>query len=339
MVIANMKKNKKKILFLHPHIHSVNALKDFLYLDNSRLSDEFELCWDEETPDFVIVCVETILDTQLWERFKTLQKVDDSPVSIFYATEAVSPDMNLFDYAFVFDRTLSDGDRVTRIPTLLHFRREIGGNLNKRDVPKYEDKKRFCNFIYSNSNAHPARDRLFHTVSDYRFVDSMGRHLNNMGNVPSRQDEDWAKLSVEQRLPYRFSIAAENECFPGYISEKMINCYLAGTVPIYWGDPTIKEEFNERAFICTQDYNDSEQLISRIREVNESKDEWNGIVNQPIQTKEQEQRTKKETAVYYETLNCILSRDKESARRIPRGYFVDMYRELFYSICETKEKS
>lgn len=43
---------------------------------------------------------------------------------------------------------------------------------------------------------------------------------------------------------YAFSVAVENSRVPDYFSEKLIDCFLTATVPIYWGVPTIGNWFN-----------------------------------------------------------------------------------------------
>ena len=35
------------------------------------------------------------------------------------------------------------------------------------------------NFIYANRKSHPNRDAMFHKLSAFRFVNSLGPHLNN----------------------------------------------------------------------------------------------------------------------------------------------------------------
>jgi hypothetical protein len=48
---------------------------------------------------------------------------------------------------------------------------------------------------------------------------------------------------------YRFSVAIENSRSPGYFTEKILDCFLTRTVPIYWGDPTIGEAFDARGIV------------------------------------------------------------------------------------------
>lgn len=50
-------------------------------------------------------------------------------------------------------------------------------------------------------------------------------------------------------LPYKFAIVMENSNFPGYVSEKLLNAFLASAIPIYFGAENIFQYFNERAMI------------------------------------------------------------------------------------------
>lgn len=49
--------------------------------------------------------------------------------------------------------------------------------------------------------------------------------------------------------PYRYSIAIENSRVTHYWTEKIADCFLAGTVPIYWGCPNIEDYFPRDAMI------------------------------------------------------------------------------------------
>ena len=48
---------------------------------------------------------------------------------------------------------------------------------------------------------------------------------------------------------YFFSICMENDNYANSITEKISDCLVTGTIPIYWGAPTIGEFFNEKGII------------------------------------------------------------------------------------------
>lgn len=56
-----------------------------------------------------------------------------------------------------------------------------------------------------------------------------------------------AKRAVLSR--YRFAICFENTIFPGYLTEKLFDCFLSGCIPIYWGDPSVTAHVPSACFI------------------------------------------------------------------------------------------
>jgi hypothetical protein len=54
-------------------------------------------------------------------------------------------------------------------------------------------------------------------------------------------------------LPFRFSVVVENSREAGYFTEKIVDCLLCGTVPIYWGDPEIGRHFDLDGIILCRD--------------------------------------------------------------------------------------
>lgn len=77
------------------------------------------------------------------------------------------------------------------------------------------------------------------------------------------------KSEVLQR--YKFAIAYENvaDC-PGLITEKIFDCFAAGTVPIYHGAPNIKEYIPADCFIDFRDFVDYEKLAIFLENMTES---------------------------------------------------------------------
>jgi hypothetical protein len=63
--------------------------------------------------------------------------------------------------------------------------------------------------------------------------------------------------------PYKFSIVMENTQENGYVSEKLFNGYLAGSVPIYFGAPDVLRYLNPEAFVWC---NVSRAAVMKMRE-------------------------------------------------------------------------
>ena len=69
--------------------------------------------------------------------------------------------------------------------------------------------------------------------------------------------------------PYRYSLALENSCYPFYWSEKIADCFLAQTMPIYSGSPRITEYFPADSMIRI-DLRHPDETIEVIRKTVES---------------------------------------------------------------------
>src|ERR1022692_3919958 len=139
----------------------------------SLLRQSYEVVLDDARPDYVIFSVFGYGFLEFPEA-----------VRIFFTGENVHPDFNLCDYAFGFD-WMQFEDRYCRCPNyqLYDEFREIRERrcttLSHAEVRA--KKSRFCNFIYSNADAHPFRAELFHRLCQYKKVDSAGSFLNNTG--------------------------------------------------------------------------------------------------------------------------------------------------------------
>ena len=178
--------------------------------------------------------------------------LDYDCVKISFTGENISPDFNVCDYAMGFDYITFE-DRYFRFPLWLLYddcfeKKIIDGAEHTILKRKANDGNRdkFCSFVCSNGNGDPYRTALFQALSSYKQVDSGGRYKNNVGGkVGSKLDFD---------SQHRFSIACENVSQSGYTTEKIVESFAAGCIPIYWGDPNITEVFNPKAFINCMDY-------------------------------------------------------------------------------------
>src|SRR5581483_7157284 len=60
---------------------------------------------------------------------------------------------------------------------------------------------------------------------------------------------------------YRFNLCLENvKDVPGYITEKIFDCFFAGCVPVYLGANNVLEYIPKRCFIDLRDFQDMESV-------------------------------------------------------------------------------
>jgi hypothetical protein len=64
--------------------------------------------------------------------------------------------------------------------------------------------------------------------------------------------------------PYMFSIVIENEKFPRFFSEKLLDCFLCRCVPIYWGAHEIGDIFDTSGILYFNSPPEIPSIINRI---------------------------------------------------------------------------
>ena len=176
-------------------------------------------------------------------------------IKIFFTGENMTPDFNLYDYAIGFDH-LSFGDRYVRVP--LWAIRENFQNFRSQPPPSDEQllNRGFCSFVVSNYRGNPIRTKFFHELSKYKKVDSGGRSMNNVGGP--------VKDKMKFLLKYKFNIAFENSAYPGDTTEKIMDPLSVWSVPIYWGDPIVGQDFLVDSFVEVKSSDDIERAVEEI---------------------------------------------------------------------------
>ena len=180
--------------------------------------------------------------------------------------ENIVPDFNFFDYAVGFDR-IDFGDRYLRMPLYAFYGEyQMLGNRTPPDAKSLLGRG-FCSYVVTNSDrADPLRTEFFEKLSKYKKVASGGRYMNNVGG-PVKNKLDFCRQ-------YKFNIAFENCSSPGYVTEKVMQPMACFSMPIYYGDPFVNEEFTQESMVRIRNRDDVERAIAEIIRLDNDADEY-----------------------------------------------------------------
>ncbi len=72
-----------------------------------------------------------------------------------------------------------------------------------------------------------------------------------------------AKSKYETLSRYKFTVCYENMIMPGYMTEKIFDCFVAGSIPVYLGAPDITDYVDKEAFIDLRDFNNDYDKLNK----------------------------------------------------------------------------
>ena len=237
-------------------------------------------------------------------------------IRIFVTPEVLAPDFNLCDYAMGFDY-LELGDRYLRRPNYFGRKEELSLCLNKHTM-HIDKREEFCAFVVSNGQADSKREEFFHQLSEYKRVNSGGRYLNNVGlrnGVPNK---------LEFQKKHKFALAFENCSHPGYTTEKIVDAFAAGCIPIYWGDPLVDRVFNPKAFIDVGKFPSFDAAIDEIKRIDKDDMAYRTMLAEPAILHQEDYPDAMERKLE-RFLRNIIDLPMENAKRRPQGIYVDQY--------------
>ncbi len=193
----------------------------------------------------------------------------------------------LFKKIFTWDDTSIDNKKYIKI----NYSHKIPENLNFN----IEKKKKLCVMVNSNKyynhplelyserihaiqwfeKNHPEDFDLYGFGWDRYIFKGIFKKLNKIEFLTkflAPKYRCWKfPAPASKVLPeYKFAICYENaRNIPGYITEKIFNCFFAGCVPIYLGAPNITDYIPENTFIDKRNFKTYEELYSYIKNMPE----------------------------------------------------------------------
>jgi len=214
-----------------------------------RPNPYFNWIWDRELVDSNIT---VFSDSYVREVEKSNSRIKiawliEPPVINSYIYEYASKNLNLFDRVFTFDEDLLKlGDNVIYYP--------YGTTWIGEGDRKVYDKTKLISAIFSDkamTEGHSLRHSIYASYRDA--LDFFGAINNN------RIDN-----KIDGHRDYAFSIVVENWDGNSYFSEKLLDCLLTGSIPIYYGFPKFNSVFDPNGFIYFTEFNQLKDIIPPI---------------------------------------------------------------------------
>lgn len=228
---------------------------------------------------------EKLKSSKFWKKNsqKKIPSLKGNFIKIFYTPEYIAPDLNKCDWAFGFHLEKDfPSKKYFRLPYYVF--EGFGKNLIKTKK-KALKKKYFCNFIYSNEVGF--RNKFFKELSKYKFVHSPGKCMNNSSPIKSnspqasRSKSTWQKDKINYLKDFKFTIAFENIIENGYTTEKITQPMLAKSIPIYFGNPKIGEEFNKKSFVCVNGFKNFKETLEFIKKIDNDNNLYEKMLSEP----------------------------------------------------------
>jgi hypothetical protein len=93
---------------------------------------------------------------------------------------------------------------------------------------------------------------------------------------------DWSSIAGKRaELNYMFNLCMENRDASGYITEKIVNAFMIGSVPIWSGSREVFKIFNPNAFIY-YDVSNSQAALDNVKYLIQNKTAYEEVLAAPI---------------------------------------------------------
>lgn len=181
-----------------------------------------------------------VLDRDFFDISISIDNRISADYLILYESRAIIPSIysfairnkGLWKKIFTHDSSICDGVNIIQIPPFFPTW------IDRSDFKIYK-KSKIVSMIASDKkicDGHIYRDNI---AKSFPF-DS---HLYGKGRSQKLENK------IDGLRDYMFSVSMENSKYDTYFTEKILDCFLTGTIPIYWGTDRIEEYFDSNGII------------------------------------------------------------------------------------------
>lgn len=150
------------------------------------------------------------------------------------------------------------GDRIPNFEFVAH-----GGTWLRQEDISIHKKNKLCSMIFSDKQwnaGHSQRSRTYNRIKNNTDIDFFGSGVAK-----------YIEYKITGLKDYMFSICMENEgpqhlFAPNndYFSEKLLDCILTGTIPIYYGNRSIENYFDIDGILLFEDPDRIDDIINNL---------------------------------------------------------------------------
>jgi hypothetical protein len=227
-------------------------LKDKLYISDNLFSHANSSSWYNSPKKFewvrdingdhIVLTDNNLINATNYNHKKKYAWLVESPHVTNNSYEFVKKNSHLFFKIFTFDKEILESTNNSILTP-------IGGCWILEEDRKIHKKNKNISIISSSKKhleGHNLRHKIIKNIKD---IDVFGNGYNPIDN------------KIDGLRNYKFSICVENCKKDYYFTEKIIDCFITGTIPIYWGCPSIGNFFDMGGIIT---FNDIDELKEKI---------------------------------------------------------------------------
>lgn len=219
----------------------------------TRDNPYFEFIWDRQITDsYMTIFTDTFLSDveDCHSKYKVALLLE--PLIINHRIyDYVALNYNKFDLIFTFDKSMIISNKFKYYP--------YGTSWIPIDERMVYPKSKLISIVASSKRSTYGQ-LLRHKVIE-RFKREFPIDVMGGGYKPFKDKIDSVK-------DYRYSIVIENSQVDSYFTEKIMDCLVVGTIPIYWGCPTITNFFDKEGLITFNDLSELEMIFKNVSDIN-----------------------------------------------------------------------
>jgi hypothetical protein len=232
------------VMFAHCK-YSSNAL----YIPNDVAPIEWVRTSNYTNDDLVVWTESSFLKRQARsEESKNIAWIVESPAAIPDETNWILENGDKFNSIWTHDeRVLKKWDHAILLP--------IGGCWLRDEEKKIYDKTKDFSIIASGKAYLPGH------ILRHNIIAGVGKNIDVWGSAQGPLLHLISKIHGLKE--YRYHFAIEN-CISGYyFSEKLVDAFMTGCIPIYWGTQYIDQFFNIDGMIIFNELKELPELLKR----------------------------------------------------------------------------